>query len=266
MEMTRITTLPSTCYMSSRPHVISPALSTRKTLSISSSRWRATGVASRRFRVLTRCSTTPTLADLQTKAAEIDLKGTSIFLVGMRSFMKFSAGRVLAEALKYCFLDSDSVVEEAFGGESAVKSACQSDEQGFRDSETEVLKQLSSMGRLVVSAGHSAVLSKTNLGLLRYGITIWVDVPIEVVAYEYPETLSSPEALPQVVSRLSMTYQELKGGCGTADATVSLQRVANQKGLLIELVRPEDMAMEILVQVEKLMRVKKMMEAAAKPF
>lgn len=113
---------------------------------------------------------------------------------------------------------SDSLVEEAAGGESTVKSFRETDEQGFRESEvifqpiclhhliakgyektilgpwgalrfqssylqianvlfsrrlisdlncmllqTEVLKQLSSLGRLVVCAGNGAVQSSTNL-------------------------------------------------------------------------------------------------------
>ncbi|MFS8011554.1 putative shikimate kinase/gluconokinase [Helianthus anomalus] len=52
---------------------------------------------------------------------------------------------------------------------------------------TEVLRQLSSMGRLVVSAGDGAVQSSTNLSLLRHGISIWVDVPLDIVASEIVE-------------------------------------------------------------------------------
>ncbi|GFP87558.1 importin beta-like sad2 [Phtheirospermum japonicum] len=56
----------------------------------------------------------------------------------------------------------DSLVEEAAGGKSATVSLIERDEEGYLASETEVLKQLSSMGRLVC-AGNGAVKSATNL-------------------------------------------------------------------------------------------------------
>ncbi|KAF3337494.1 putative inactive shikimate kinase like 1 [Carex littledalei] len=205
-------------------------------------------------------------SNLKTKAAELadELKGTSIFLVGMDCPMKSHLGKVLADSLRYFFFDSDSLVKEAFGGEAAAKLAFQSDEQGFKESETEVLKQLSAMGRLVVCAGDSAVQSKTNLALLRDGISIWIDLPLDVLA---KETTTNSDSFSEVLDELSARYNELKEGYGIADATVSLERVASQQGYdNMDFVTVEDMAMETLKQVEKLIRVRKMMEAAAKPF
>ncbi|GFP93369.1 importin beta-like sad2 [Phtheirospermum japonicum] len=92
---------------------------------------------------------------IKKRALEVspDLKGTSIFLVGLNSSYKSSLGRILADALRYYYFDSDSLVEEAAGGKSAAVSLIERDEEGYLASETEVLKQLSSMGRLVVYAG-----------------------------------------------------------------------------------------------------------------
>nr|CAD1824360.1 unnamed protein product [Ananas comosus var. bracteatus] len=214
------------------------------------------------------------------KATEIssDLKGTSIFLVGMNCAMKTSVGKLLADALRYYYFDSDSLVEQACGGESSAKLFRESDENGFRDSETEVLKQLSSMGRLVVCAGDGAVESSTNLALLRYGILIWIDVPIELLANEAVNAgASSPsettldtsnsDSFLKVLDELSQRYIELKEGYGTADATVSLQKIATKQGYEdLDSVTTEDMALETLKEIERLTRVKKMMEAAARPF
>lgn len=211
------------------------------------------------------------------KAMEISpvLKGTSIFLVGMNSTIKTNVGKLLADALRYYHFDSDSLVEEACGGESAAKSLKEQDEKGFHDSETEVLKQLSSMGRLVVCAGDGSVQSSTNLALLRHGISIWIDVPIEMVAknmieegVQIPVTeLSTAESYSEVLAQLAVAYEEMKGGYATADASVSLQKVASQLGYDdLDAVTTEDMAMEVLKEIQRLTRLKKMMEEAARPF
>ncbi|KAF3435291.1 hypothetical protein FNV43_RR22378 [Rhamnella rubrinervis] len=213
----------------------------------------------------------PSLA-LKKKAMDIspELKGSSIFLVGMNSSTKTSLGKLLANALRYYYFDSDSLVEEAAGGKSAVQSFRESDEEGFRVSETEVLKQLSSMGRLVVCAGDGAVQSSTNLALLRHGISIWIDVPLDIVAMGEDQSQSPVSDSGydlEVSTQLTSLYENLRGGYSTADATVSLQKVAYKLGYDdLNAVTTEDMTLEVLNEIEKLTRVKKMLEEAAKPF
>ncbi|KAL0331823.1 UNVERIFIED_CONTAM: putative inactive shikimate kinase like 1, chloroplastic [Sesamum calycinum] len=69
----------------------------------------------------------------QKQASEIspDLKGTSIFLVGINNSYKLSLGRILADALRYYYFDSDSLVEEAYGGKTAAISYIERDEEGY---------------------------------------------------------------------------------------------------------------------------------------
>lgn len=219
----------------------------------------------------------PTLA-VKKKAMEIspELRGTSIFLVGMTSGMKSNLGKLLADALRYYYFESDNLVEEAAAGVSAAANSFRErDMKAFRESETEVLKQLSSMGRLVVCAGDGAVQSRTNLALLRHGISIWIDVPLEMVAREVMENgnhrLASQTtdlgSCSDVVKQLGDLFEEMKSGYATADATISLQRVANQLGYDdMDSVSTEDMVMKVLVEIEKLTRVKKLLEDAARPF
>ncbi|KAH9743326.1 putative inactive shikimate kinase like 1 [Citrus sinensis] len=195
------------------------------------------------------------------KAADIstELKGTSVFLVGMNNAIKTHLGNFLADALRYYYFDSDSLVFEAAGGESAAKAFRESDEKGYQQAETEVLKQLSSMGRLVVCAGNGAVQSSANLALLRHGISLWIDVPPGMVARM--DHSGFPE------SELFALYKEMRDGYATADATVSLQKVASQLGYDdLDAVTTEDMTLEVLKEIEKLTRKKKMMEEAARPF
>ena len=183
-----------------------------------------------------------------------------------------SMGKLLADALGYYHFDNDSLVEEACGGESAAKSLKEQDEEEFHDSETEVLKQLSSMGQLVVCAGNGSVHSSINLALLGHGISIWIDVPIEMVAknvieegIQIPVTESftaesySGTGDNQVLAQLVMLYEERKGGYATADASVSLQKVASQLSYDdLDAVTTEDMTMEVLKEIQRLARLKKM--------
>ncbi|XP_020554759.1 probable inactive shikimate kinase like 1, chloroplastic isoform X2 [Sesamum indicum] len=205
----------------------------------------------------------------------LDLKGTSIFLVGINNSYKLSLGRILADALRYYYFDSDSLVEEAYGGKTAAISYIERDEEGYLASETEVLKQLSSMGRLVVCAGNGAVKSATNLALLRHGISIWIDVPLDLVAREIMEDriqLSASDtpickSSSEVLAQMTALYNSARSGYSTADATISLQKVASQLGYdELDAVTSEDLCMEVLKEVGRLMRVKKMMEEAARPF
>ncbi|XP_042501171.1 probable inactive shikimate kinase like 1, chloroplastic isoform X2 [Macadamia integrifolia] len=207
---------------------------------------------------------------LKKKVTEIspELKGTSIFLVGMSSTMKNNVGKFLADALRYYYFDSDSLVEQVARGEYATNSLKARDAKGFCESETEVLKQLSSMGRLVVCVGDGAVSSSVNLALLRHGISIWIDVPLDIIAREATAAVAcSTSDSSEVLAIITKHYEDWRNGYATSDATVSLQKVACQLGYdNTDAVSTEDMTIETLKEIEKLMRVKKMMEAAARPF
>ncbi|KAL9454437.1 hypothetical protein AB3S75_009934 [Citrus x aurantiifolia] len=235
-------------------------------------------IISRKPRITTRSIADDTTSNTVTKVAAEDpsfavkkkaagisteLKGTSIFLVGMNNAIKTHLGKFLADALRYYYFDSDSLVFEAAGGESAAKAFRESDEKGYQQAETEVLKQLSSMGRLVVCAGNGAVQSSANLALLRHGISLWIDVPPGMVARMDHSGLPESEVLPQLFA----LYKEMRDGYATADVTVSLQKVASQLGYDdLDAVTTEDMTLEVLKEIEKLTRKKKMMEEAARPF
>ncbi|WOG83915.1 hypothetical protein DCAR_0103093 [Daucus carota subsp. sativus] len=229
---------------------------------------------------------------VKNKAEDIapELRGTSIYLVGINSKIKTSLGEFMAETLRYYFFDSDKLIEEAVGGSAAARSFRERDEKGYRESEISifcfitylkknrfcfVLKQLSSMGRLVVSAGNGAFDSPTNLSLLRHGILIWIDIPLDMIAKEavedglhLPEVELLPSAsYPEVLDQLTALYKQMQGGYATADATISLQKLTQQLGYdSLDAVTVEDMGLEVLKELERLMRVKKLMEEAARPF
>lgn len=202
------------------------------------------------------------------KAMDISpqLKGASIFLIGVNNHIKTNLGKLLAESLRYYYFDSDNLIAEAAGGNTSVQALKDADEKAFKESESEVLKQLSSMGRLVVCAGDGAVQSLTNLALLRHGISIWIDVPLEIAAAKGDAPFSS-EPSPELFGALKASYEKSRKGYDTADAVISLERIATKLGCEdLETVTSEELALEVLKEIEKLTRVKKMMEEASRPF
>ncbi|CAH2045294.1 unnamed protein product [Thlaspi arvense] len=204
---------------------------------------------------------------VQRKAMDIApaLKGASIFLVGINNPIKSKLGKILADSLRYYYFDSDNLIAEAAGGNASAQALKEADEKAFQESETEVLKQLSSMGRLVVCAGDGAVQSLTNLALLRHGISIWIDVPLDVAAKGDDSFNSEP--IPELFDALKASYEKSRKGYDTADATISLQRIATKLECEdVETLASEDIALEVLKEIEKMTRVKKMMEEASRPF
>ncbi|KAH9743328.1 putative inactive shikimate kinase like 1 [Citrus sinensis] len=171
------------------------------------------------------------------KAADIstELKGTSVFLVGMNNAIKTHLGNFLADALRYYYFDSDSLVFEAAGGESAAKAFRESDEKGYQQAEVIVLDLL----------GIAVLLFACKLGylaLLRHGISLWIDVPPGMVARMDHSGFPESEVLPQLFA----LYKEMRDGYATADATVSLQKVASQLGYDdLDAVTTEDMTLEV---------------------
>ncbi|KAL5216947.1 hypothetical protein ABZP36_008348 [Zizania latifolia] len=105
-----------------------------------------------------------------------------IYLVGMMGSGKTTVGKILAEVLGYSFFDSDKLVEKAVGISSVAEIFQLHSEAFFRDNESEVLRDLSSMHRLVVATGGGAVIRPINWSYMRKGLTIWLDVPLDALA------------------------------------------------------------------------------------
>ncbi|KAG7022637.1 putative inactive shikimate kinase like 1, chloroplastic [Cucurbita argyrosperma subsp. argyrosperma] len=233
------------------------------------------------YNVEAKATTDDLSLEVKKKAKDVapELKGTSIFLVGINSSLKTKLGKLLADMLRYYYFDRyflryfflilACVIEP-------VKTLRLMYLRTLIERPwTEVLKQLSSMGRLVVCAGNGAVRSSTNLALLRHGITLWIDIPLQIIAEEFAEDsgqlpvfdISTSGSYSEVLGQITSLYQEIKVGYATADASISLQKLASTLGYDdFNAVTTEDMALEALKEIEKLIRMKKMMEAAAKPF
>lgn len=213
---------------------------------------------------------------LKNRAKEIvtELRGTCIFLIGMMGSGKTTVGKVLAEALGYHFLDSDKLIEEAAGGASVAQIFREQNEDNFRDAETEVLKQLSCRGHLVVATGGGIVVRPMNWSYLRHGITVWLDVPVEALAERVVAvgTESRPllgltegdTARSQAFARLLNIFEVRGPFYADADAKVSLQQMALCSGYQdVSALTPTMIALQVLEEINKLIVHKKQENVAS---
>ncbi len=118
---------------------------------------------------------TPTHGELAQR-----LEGVNLYLVGMMGAGKSAAGRPLAEALGYRFLDADTALEQV-AGRSIPEIFASDGEAGFRALETAVLGQITGWHSLVVATGGGVVTRPENWGHLRQGLVVWLDAPANLL-------------------------------------------------------------------------------------
>jgi shikimate kinase len=118
-------------------------------------------------------------------------QGLNLYLIGMMGAGKTTVGQVLAQELRYRFFDTDAVVQQA-AGQSIAQLFATAGEAEFRALETQVLAELSAYNRLVIATGGGIVVKRENWGLLRHGIIIWLDVPVEQILLRLQGDTSRP--------------------------------------------------------------------------
>jgi len=119
------------------------------------------------------------------------LKGLNIYLIGMMGSGKSTVGHLLAHELDYRFFDTDLVIEKV-ANQSINQIFEKEGETYFRTLETEILEQLSSYTRSVISTGGGIILKQKNWSYLRYGLTIWLDVDVNILVTRLAEDETRP--------------------------------------------------------------------------
>jgi shikimate kinase len=105
----------------------------------------------------------------------------NLVLIGYRGAGKTSVGREVARRLGYRFVDTDDlIVIEA--GLPIARIFERDGEAGFRDRETEAIRQVAASERAVISVGGGGILRDENVSLLRgSGRLVWLTAPAEVL-------------------------------------------------------------------------------------
>jgi shikimate kinase len=119
------------------------------------------------------------------------LKGLNIYLIGMMGVGKTTVGIKLAQELNYRFLDTDSLIEN-ISKKSISDIFKEEGEIVFRDLETKILEQVSIYIRSVISTGGGIVLKPHNWSYLHYGLTVWLDAPVNLLVERLAEDDTRP--------------------------------------------------------------------------
>ena len=90
----------------------------------------------------------------------------NIVLCGFMGTGKSTVGRMVAEQLRFAFLDTDTVIE-ARAGKNIAQIFADQGEPAFRELENKIVKELALRERTVVSTGGGLVVNPDNLASLR---------------------------------------------------------------------------------------------------
>ncbi len=120
--------------------------------------------------------------ELAASSAPAAVADRTIALVGMMGCGKSSVGRRLAQALGRNFVDSDSEIEAA-AGMAVGDIFARLGEAEFRSGEARVIARLLAGPPMVLATGGGAFVQPATRALLRArALTIWLDVPLPVLA------------------------------------------------------------------------------------
>jgi len=105
----------------------------------------------------------------------VNQSGKSIVLIGMMGVGKTCVGRCLQRRTKLALVDTDDVVASKFGI-SIPEIFSKYGEQGFREAETQTLRELDPAKPTIIVTGGGIVLRAKNVDFLkRLGIIVWLD-------------------------------------------------------------------------------------------
>ena len=119
------------------------------------------------------------------------LKGTCVFFVGPMGSGKSTLGDAFARKMGYRFLDTDEIAE--FMIEMPISDFfAEGREPEFRQLEYDILMDLSQYTRVVVATGGGIVMKNENWGMLRHGIVVYIDMPVDDI---YSRLISNPDQI-----------------------------------------------------------------------
>ena len=118
----------------------------------------------------------------------------NLVMIGMPGCGKSTQGRRAAETLGKRFVDLDAVIVERFG--PIPRIFAEKGEAGFREIESEIVREFGKESGLVIATGGGAVLRPENVRALRQnGVLCWLRRPVEQLATAGRPLSASPERL-----------------------------------------------------------------------
>jgi len=145
-----------------------------------------------------------------------------VYLTGFMGAGKSTVGRVLAELLGWPFVDLDASIEAQ--QETSIAEIFSSRGQvGFRQLESEALRSLDNSTAMVVATGGGVLSVPENRQWMRaHGITVWLDVPFEVVMERLGSTSQETRPLFESEPRARELFAERQGEYGDSDLQIEV--------------------------------------------
>ncbi|MCQ2968841.1 MAG: shikimate kinase [Clostridium sp.] len=108
----------------------------------------------------------------------MDKKEKNIVLIGLTGSGKTTVGKMLAQKMKYDFIDMDDFIIESTG--RTIPELFAISEEYFRNCETDACKTLSNKRKTVIASGGGVIKNKENMKLFNdNSIIIFLDRPVE---------------------------------------------------------------------------------------
>ncbi len=103
----------------------------------------------------------------------------NVYLIGMPGAGKTNIGRLLAKEVRRRFIDTDRQIALT-AGKAVADIFAERGEEGFRQIEHDVLRQIAGRKNRIVATGGGIVLNRENIRLMRKsGRVIWLKRPLE---------------------------------------------------------------------------------------
>ncbi|MAG21521.1 MAG: shikimate kinase [Candidatus Marinimicrobia bacterium] len=101
----------------------------------------------------------------------------NIYLIGMTGVGKSTVGKILANRLRWAFVDINETMEAIYG--RSLREIIESfGEESLRNMESTTLQELSQGEHQVFACNSDSVLDESKMGTMQTtGITIWLDAP-----------------------------------------------------------------------------------------
>lgn len=101
----------------------------------------------------------------------------NVVLIGLMAVGKSTVGKHIADLLRRPFFDTDRLIEERAGAETAWIFDVEG-ESGFREREAHVIDELMSETDLVIATGGGAILREENRAALARGVVVHLDASV----------------------------------------------------------------------------------------
>jgi shikimate kinase len=165
------------------------------------------------------------------------LKGLNVYLIGMMGSGKTTVGKLLAEKLKYRFLDTDFLIENVT--QKTINQIFAEDgEMYFRELESKILAEVSTYTRSVVATGGGIILKSENWSYLHHGMIIWLDTPVELILQRLADDQTRPllqkgdllDKLTNLIAQRKSFYQQ-------ADLTIPIQSERTPEEIIEQIIQ-----------------------------